>query len=168
MPARLSVIWLWKDALLSVTFLSKWVHVVVWWLRTKWLLNISRGVKVLRKGRRGTKLWNIGRRWRAMMMPYLTKKCVSMQLILNRWLPTERIREWGWGSPGIFLLLKEWVKQHRFLSRSHWIIWAFNRANLCWARRLIMCSSVLVQTAVSKISVRLPLLWKDVRKRKTW
>ena len=166
MQVRLSAIWQWRDVLPFATFLLKWVRVVVWLLRMKWLLNISKDVKVLRKAKHGTRLWLIGRHWRVMMMPCLIKKSVSKRLILNRWLPTERIRVWVWESHSIFLLWKEWVKLHRFRSRNQWSIWDSNRVNLCWVRRLIMYSLVLVQTVVLKISVHLLPSWKVVRKRR--
>ena len=166
MQVRLSAIWQWRDVLPFVTFLSKWVHVGGWLLRTKWLLNISRDVKVLRKAKHGTRLWHIGRHWRVMTMPYSTRKSVLKLLILSRWLLTERIRVWVWASHSTFLRWKEWAKLHRFHSRNQWTTWASNRVNLCWAKRLIMYSSALVQTVVSKISVHLLPSWKVARKRK--
>ena len=167
MRVRWFATWQWKDVLRSVTFLSKWVHVVVWLLLTKWLLNISKVVRMLRKEKSGRKQWHTGKHWRVMMMPYSIRKYALTRLISSRWLPTERTREWVWASLSISLLLKEWAKPHRFLSRNHWIIWDSSRVGLYWARRLTMYSWVLVQTVVLKISVRLLLWWKVVRKRTT-
>ena len=152
MQVRPSAIWLWKDVLLFVICPLKWEHVVVWLLRMKWLSNISKDVRMLRRGKHGIRLWNTGKRWRAMMTPYSIRRSVLMQRISSRWLRTEPIRAWEWELRKTFLLRKEWERLHRFLSKNRWNIWDSSRVNRYWVKRLITYSWALVPMAVLRTS----------------
>ena len=168
MRVKRSVALQWKVGWRSVTFLLRWGPVEVWLHRMKWLSNISKAVRMHLREKNGIRQCSIGKLWRVKMMRFLIKKFILMLRILSRWLLMELIRVWVWVLRSIFLQRMEWMKQPKLHSWNLWIIWDFSRGKHCWGRRLIMCFWVLVRMGVSKISVHLLLLWKDIRKLNMW